>query len=313
MDIFMNQTDLGLSSHPFLQKLQKSRTASSRSAQRCLPLCPKGPAQTLPTSIFPFYYVEALEEINTMHPYYLDWENLDCYYLLYTQVGTGKAVYQGESYSLTPGTILFIDCTQPIHIEILGTEGWSYWGIYMNGPFLFQYYSLFSTGGSRICKLPSLSSIDLIFSKIKYLITTEQTPSYDIQLSKCCTDLLTLITESKLGQEHLKIRVPRYVLAVKDEFDTNYKMPHSLDSISMQLRISKFQLSHEFKRHMGESPIHYLINVRMEKAKELLTSTTDSIGCIGFQVGIENNAHFVKTFKKEIGVTPLQYRNMTSK
>ena len=73
--------------------------------------------------------------------------------------------------------------------------------------------------------------------------------------------------------------------------------------------LSPFYISKIFKSEMGESPIHYLIRVRMEKAKALLESGASlSIGEIAEKVGYEDAYHFSKLFKKTYGVSPSKMR-----
>jgi AraC-like DNA-binding protein len=63
-----------------------------------------------------------------------------------------------------------------------------------------------------------------------------------------------------------------------------------------------------FHRETGMSPVQYLARYRIEKAKELLVSTSQSIGEIGRMVGMPNQFSFARTFRKIAGKNPTQYR-----
>ncbi|MHC4158826.1 MAG: helix-turn-helix transcriptional regulator, partial [Planctomycetota bacterium] len=52
----------------------------------------------------------------------------------------------------------------------------------------------------------------------------------------------------------------------------------------------------------------YLTGVRIERAKELLLATEQSCTEICFQVGYNNQSYFTRTFKRLVGMTPLQFR-----
>ena len=56
------------------------------------------------------------------------------------------------------------------------------------------------------------------------------------------------------------------------------------------------------------SPIKYLKLLRMEKAKHLLETTFLSVKEITYRVGINDDSHFVRDFKKAYGTAPTQYR-----
>lgn len=92
-------------------------------------------------------------------------------------------------------------------------------------------------------------------------------------------------------------------------FHTHYNEKISLDQIAQNMYLSPVYLSKIFKEETGESPINYLIKIRLEKAKDILsTSHSDSIKKIACQVGYEDAYHFSKLFKKYYGISPLHYR-----
>ena len=63
------------------------------------------------------------------------------------------------------------------------------------------------------------------------------------------------------------------------------------------------------KKKYGISPLQLLLNIRINKAKELLVETNHTISQIGMEVGFEDNAYFTKQFKKIVQQTPTEYRN----
>lgn len=63
-----------------------------------------------------------------------------------------------------------------------------------------------------------------------------------------------------------------------------------------------------FKTHLGISPLAYLNDLRLEKARELLETTFTQMKQIGLKVGMPNDSHFTRDFKKKYGVTPTEYR-----
>ena len=63
-----------------------------------------------------------------------------------------------------------------------------------------------------------------------------------------------------------------------------------------------------FKRIQHDSPIHYLIQYRIEKACELLKNTTLSVLDISLEVGFTNVSYFIRQFKEYKKTTPLRYR-----
>ena len=94
-----------------------------------------------------------------------------------------------------------------------------------------------------------------------------------------------------------------------DYLNENYEHKISLDQIATNMYLSPVYISKIFKEKTGDSPINYLIRIRLEKAKELLVSEENtSIKEIALKVGYEDVYHFSKLFKKHYGVSPLAYR-----
>ena len=82
----------------------------------------------------------------------------------------------------------------------------------------------------------------------------------------------------------------------------------TMNSVAEHLGISAVTLSVEFKNEMNIRPSDYLGNLRIEKAKELLSSTEMLIRDIRQAVGYEDDRVFMRRFKNHTGMTPGQYR-----
>lgn len=83
----------------------------------------------------------------------------------------------------------------------------------------------------------------------------------------------------------------------------------SLDTVCEQLNISPTYFSAVFKKETGENFITYVTRIRIEHAKELLDTTEDKTYIISEKVGFSEANYFSYVFKKQVGVTPVKYRN----
>jgi YesN/AraC family two-component response regulator len=90
--------------------------------------------------------------------------------------------------------------------------------------------------------------------------------------------------------------------------EKHYKDEVTLTMLAEKLNFSVYYLSHIFKKEMGCAPMQYLMIVRMEKAKELLRLTNDTIFDIAQKVGYSNGNYFNMLFKRVVGITPRKYR-----
>jgi AraC-like DNA-binding protein len=82
----------------------------------------------------------------------------------------------------------------------------------------------------------------------------------------------------------------------------------SLAEFAQSVNLSVWRLCHIFKSDVGMPPIKYLRLLRMERAKGLLESSFLSVKEIAFQVGLNDESHFVRDFKSTYGYSPAIYR-----
>lgn len=94
----------------------------------------------------------------------------------------------------------------------------------------------------------------------------------------------------------------------KTYIDEGFSRDLSLDEVSREFNISPYYFSRVFKDETGKNFIEYLTQVRMEKAKELLQDKELSMKEICVKVGYGDPNYFSRSFKKNVGVTPTEYR-----
>ncbi len=107
-----------------------------------------------------------------------------------------------------------------------------------------------------------------------------------------------------------------YILDKLDEarrmMKSEIEHPSSPEEIAAQLGLSYSWFRRTFKDYTGISPAQYQIQLRLIKAKELLSQTTLNITEIAYQLHFENGGQFSTFFKKREGLTPKEYREWIS-
>ena len=88
----------------------------------------------------------------------------------------------------------------------------------------------------------------------------------------------------------------------------NYTEDISLYTLSKNMYLSPVYISKIFKDIMGDSPINYLIRIRLSKAKELLENSKLSIKEISEAIGYNDPYYFSKLYKKYYGISPSKHR-----
>ena len=100
----------------------------------------------------------------------------------------------------------------------------------------------------------------------------------------------------------------RQLLQVLDYVHDHLHQEIKLADLSALLGMSQFHFSHQFKQAIGTTPYQYLLQQRVERAKQLLKNSDRSITDIALMCGFNSHSHLSKQFRQLAGVTPKDYR-----
>ena len=97
--------------------------------------------------------------------------------------------------------------------------------------------------------------------------------------------------------------------SAKRYMELNYYDAIKIKDIADFLGVNVNYLSDSFKKEFGKSPKQYLMELKIKKAKRLLSSTQNSIVIIANSVGFKDSLAFSKFFKLHTGISPSKYRD----
>ena len=103
------------------------------------------------------------------------------------------------------------------------------------------------------------------------------------------------------------------VAAAVGFMEEHYGQELSLRAIADQALLSPHHFSEVFKRHCGMPPWDFLLHLRLQRAKDLLTTTSDSVTRIALEVGFSDSSYFARVFKAQTGMTPRAWRDQALK
>lgn len=263
-----------------------------------------------------FYYVQCAGHFRCKPEYYTKRKGYCSYLLIYTLDGRGSAVYREKRYELLPGLAFLIDCRE---YQEYGTDGdfWDFFWMHFNGCGSAGYFdSIYAnygpavdmgTGSGTGCETGSgvpacmneilglMKLSDMRFElKASYLVAKILA---DLALSGAQND----VREQGDGESML-------IGPALEFIEKSYFMGISLDDIAKAACSSKYNFSRIFKRKTGYSPYEYLTKYRINKSKELLITTNDSVEEIAGLVGFESASNYIRTFRELEAVTPLKFR-----
>lgn len=157
-----------------------------------------------------------------------------------------------------------------------------------------------------VIPISGLHTIKTLFVRLqqeKDQPNTEQTAPHLIGL------ILALLSRSTENPLPTAIRNREDTIQeIKLYMEDNHSRPLTLETLSEEFNINKYQLARLFMQHTGISPLQYIISCRMDTAKQLLVTTKSQVAEIASQVGYKSAPQFQAAFKKAFGITPRHYR-----
>ncbi len=121
-------------------------------------------------------------------------------------------------------------------------------------------------------------------------------------------ETIAALNRALFGAEALPPHTSALVKRALAYFHQNYARPLARWEIAEAVGVSEDYLSRVFSRELGLSPWEYLTRYRIQRAKELLYRTNDSIRSIAHQVGFKDQAYFSRVFRKQTGASPNEFR-----
>lgn len=91
---------------------------------------------------------------------------------------------------------------------------------------------------------------------------------------------------------------------------TNYQTV-TLEDMAEQFHLSEPYISKYIKDRSGQTFGEHVAGIRMKRAKSLLKNGNMTVENIAYAVGYQNVEHFNRVFKKNMEMTPVQYRNLS--
>ncbi|OHX67853.1 AraC family transcriptional regulator [Flammeovirga pacifica] len=130
------------------------------------------------------------------------------------------------------------------------------------------------------------------------------------KLFEVLSEISDQITNYENNQQH---QYEPQMSKVKQLIDENLHIQYSINELAKSVGINTSYLKKHFKAIYEETVFEYATRKRMDYAKNLLKTTHLSISIISEKVGYQHSAHFSYAFKKNMDLTPNQYRRGLSK
>lgn len=227
--------------------------------------------------------------------------------------GRGTVRLGRQSHALSAGQGFYIPAYTPAFYQADGQEPWMYCWIIFGGVKLNEYLHtarIDRRNPTFLCPDPQ-SYWAHVSDMLDACAHTD--PSVEPRLFAHCHELFAkLICDNAQRATLIKsdFRMETYVEQAISYIQNNLGAPIRMTDLAAQVGLNPNYFCTVFEHYIGRSPQNYLITLRMQQARTLLLTTMDSIQRIASQVGYQSLSAFSKTFAKQVGVSPKEYRTM---
>lgn len=224
--------------------------------------------------------------------------------------GKGKLNIYNKKYSLKGGDAFLIPPGTPAVYEADLEDPWTYMWVGFIGMKAMEYTEIIGFREQEF--VVHTENVDYIQELIDKILDARQL-SFECELKRNAYLMLILAELSKRydsgGQYHeYYYSGATYVKYAMDYIYENIDQRLRITDLANEIGVNRSYLTNMFKAVTGYSPKQLITNLRMEKAKDLLSNSDLSISNVAEQVGYPDVLAFSKIFKQNFNVSPKKYR-----
>ena len=221
--------------------------------------------------------------------------------IVFVKKGVFHVEYRGEQKRARRGDVLLLDCVEPHYYQ--ATDGLEFLYMHFDGSNSHEICKyIIETQGWLIQRSGNMMVGRLLGDMVTFYESGGVETPFDssMRIYRLLEMLMvpTLKERKPGGPVHDAIQ---YIHANIDKQIT-------LNELAKIAILNPYYFSHSFKRQTGFSPMEYVTNARIDRAKILLVRTTKSVAEIAYEVGYASSGSLINVFVKRVGVTPSKYR-----
>ncbi len=229
------------------------------------------------------------------------------YHILYIAQGRCYTEILGQAYTVEAGGLIYFAPGETQKYAFCAADKPISCYLHFSGTGCAALIERIGLGKEHILDVGKSKTLEAIFEKM----IEEKNLNRPFCDSLCAAYLLELF--SMMGRKIALNKNPVYrknksrVDAVCAIMHEEYARSHPLERYAKDCHLSVSRFSHIFKQSTGLTPVEYINQIRVGKAKDLLLNTDLPMSEIAERVGFSNQNYFGRVFKKYTGMAPKRY------
>ena len=232
------------------------------------------------------------------------------YQLLYITKGKGTFASDGTpERNIGKGNLIVLFPGQWHTYSPDVQTGWNEYYIGFEGSFIDQFVrNGFLSKEDQVLDIGLNEELVTLFSQALNVAETDKSASQQY-LSGILLHIIGMIFSISKNKEFEKDNVAEKMEQAKIIMNENVCKEIDPEELAEKLNISYSWFRKTFKKYTGYSPAKYFQELKLRKAKQILKNTSYPVKEICFMIGYTSTEHFSNLFKKNTGLTPLEYRS----
>lgn len=226
---------------------------------------------------------------------------------LYSSQGRGILTTEGRTIEIPPKSIIFLPAHVPHSYHAL-TDNWDIRWFVPSGYETEKLLARLGFNQARIFPIISLSSLEEIHNKIHMAFQINTKESLFFSASYTYEFLFEFYKQYIHSSTAIGAQYRKRLTPLIDYIEHNLTETITQQQLCDEIHVSPQHLCRMFKECFDTRPMEYIARARIQRACELLISTSVAIEPICYEVGFNNTNYFCKIFKRYTNMTPGQYR-----
>lgn len=231
----------------------------------------------------------------------------------FVESGYGQFACRDGAFGLGPGDSFVIEPESLVSYRADADEPWAYqWVAFQGAKAVSILHSIGLSSRHSVVRAADRPRVSALFRQIREALRRGG-PNVNLE-ARGYLNLLAF--EYGKALEPAQDRYPQAVSRTERQvrqaihyLHTQYSEPLTIERMARSMGYNRAYFSKVFKQSTGQTPVRFLLNVRLNKSKLLLRQNAElTVEQVAFSVGFRDPLHFSKQFKRRFGLSPLAYR-----
>lgn len=225
------------------------------------------------------------------------------YQIQYVCQGALTVELGGKRQTAGPGFLTLMDCRQPHYYQ--AAEGTEFLWMHFDGAYVRPFYLHILSGCNGRHILPDYGGVGAVMRQIVGSFKEKARPT-EAEYSRLLYGVLcSLAAPSEAAERPEDSTALNQARAYMDD---HLFTDLTVEDAARAAHLSASHFSRLFKARLGCSPHEYIVLRRIDRAKELLSSTAASVKEIAFACGYHSEGNFIHSFRLKTGISPAVFR-----